>query len=400
MFEKAQMIPPDPILSLNEAYRADPAPHKINLGAGVYQNDAGETPILECVRAAEGRLLANAPTKIYLPISGSPEYDLAVQSLLFAAEDPIRREDRLTTAQTPGGTGALRIAAELVAHLAPGATVWLSDPTWVNHEPLFAAAGLTIRRYPYFHPDSFTLQFDELLASMASAQPGDVLLVQGSCHNPTGEDLTREQWERLAETVASAQLLPIFDFAYQGFGEGLDEDAYGLRLVASQVSELMIASSFSKTFGLYNERVGALTLVSANAEKTRTAKSVMERLIRTTWSNPPAHGARIVATVFGDSELTALWARELAGMRARLVEMRALLHEHLDRRGLRLGPNGNQYLTRQRGMFSYTRLGPDAVEALRRNYSIYVVGSGRINVAGLTPANVERLVEALASVLD
>lgn len=396
MFETIQMAPADPILGLTEAFNKDPNPAKINLGVGVYKDADGKTPILECVRRAEERLLQEESTKAYLPITGSPEYAEAVQGLLFGAEHEIRASGRAVTAHTPGGTGALRVGGDFIKQMFPGARIWVSDPTWKNHDGVFGAAGLEMKTYPYYDAEGKCLASDDMLAALNAVPEGDVVLLHACCHNPTGMDPGPEQWQAIAKAAAERKFLPFIDFAYQGFGDGLDEDAAGLGAFCRPGCELLIASSFSKNFGLYRERTGALTIVTASEGAAQTAASQLKICIRRNYSNPPAHGGAIVTTVLNDPEMRALWLREVREMRDRINAMRKLFVDTLKAKGV---TRDFSFITRQKGMFSFSGLTREQVDALREKRSIYIVGSGRINVAAMTPANIDTLCEAIAQVL-
>lgn len=399
MFEHVPLAPPDPIFGLTEAFRRDPNPHKINLGAGVYQDEGGHTPVLRAVKRAERRLLGLEPTKSYLPIAGLPEYACVVQRLLLGAGHPAIAEGRAVTVQTPGGTGALRVAGDVLKLLRGGGTLFLSDPTWVNHVQVFEAVGLRLETYPYFDAAASALDFEALMASLAHLSPGDAVLLHACCHNPTGVDPSPEQWRQMADLLADRRVLPVLDFAYQGFAAGLDEDAGAIRELSRRLPEVVVCNSFSKNFGLYNERIGGLTVIAADPGQAQAVLSQVKRCIRANYSNPPAHGAAIVATVLGDPKLRQLWEAELAEMRLRIREMREQLATGLEQRGVRLHPEGNAFMVRQRGMFSFSRLGREQVERLRQEFSIYLVGSGRINIAGITRANLPRLCDAIAAVV-
>lgn len=399
MLETIVPAPPDAILGLSEAYKADPKPRKINLGVGVYKDAAGKTPVLDSVKAAEGRLLDAETSKSYMPIDGSPAYAAAVRTLMFGADSPVISENRATTADTPGGTGALRITGEYLRNNHPGATIWMSEPTWANHPAIFEAAGIPIKTYPYFDKATNGLAFDPMLDALRKVPAEDVVLLHGCCHNPTGVDPNPQQWEAIAEVLVERGLLPLIDFAYQGFAAGLDEDAAGLRAVMGKCDELLVCSSFSKNFGLYCERVGALTVVTGSADTTAAVHSQIKSAIRRVYSNPPAHGAAIVSTILGDAALTEQWKGELAEMRDRINTMRQLFTTKLDERGVKLSPDGNGFIARQNGMFSFSGLNKDQVGKLRDEHSIYIVGSGRINVAGITADNVDTLCDAIAQVL-
>ena len=399
MFEQVQPAPPDAILGLSEAFALDRNSDKINLAVGVYKDEHGRTPVLECVKEAERRILANETSKGYRPIEGSPDYAARVQRLLLGEGHALLDARRVATAHTPGGTGALRVAGDYLAANHSRPTVWLSEPTWPNHPSIFEAAGLSLQRYAYFHPQRNTLDFRAMLADLQRVDRGDVVLLHGCCHNPTGVDPTLDQWREIASVLAERGALPLIDFAYQGLGDGLDEDAAGLRALLDVVDEAVICSSFSKNFGLYNERVGAMTVVAASSDAADAVLSQVKTVIRRNYSNPPAHGGSIIATIFADESLTQAWHHELAAMRERINTMRAALTRGLDGRGVQLSPEGNAFIERQRGMFTMTGLTRLQVQQLRDRHAIYVVGSGRINVAGLTPANLPRLCDALAAVM-
>jgi aspartate/tyrosine/aromatic aminotransferase len=396
MFEQVSPAPPDAILGLTEAFRKDPNPKKINLGVGVYKDAQGRTPVLTSVKRAEERLLQQEGTKSYLPIDGSPEYAGLVQELLFGKGHEALTSQRAVTVQAPGGTGALRVAADFVARLSPNARIWISGPTWPNHPNVFRAAGLALSTYPYFDAAHNGIHFEAMLSAIQQIPAGDVLLVHGCCHNPTGSDLTTAQWQQVAEVVAERKLLPLIDFAYQGFADGLNADAVGLLTMTRPGGELLVASSFSKNFGLYNERVGALTLVATNAAAAQNALSHLKQAIRANYSNPPSHGAAIVTTVLGDPALRRQWEAEVTEMRERINTMRHLFVEMLNEKGV---TRDFSFIAQQRGMFSFSGLNNDQVKVLRDQYAIYIVGGGRINVAGMTEANMDYLCSAIAEVL-
>ena len=396
MFATIVAAPPDPILGLTEAFKKDNNPDKVNLGVGVYKDARGQTPILASVKSAEERLLASENTKNYLPIDGQPEFDRATVELLFGADHAAIAAGRTVTAQAPGGTGALRVAADFIASTLGKRTVWLSDPTWPNHPQVFNAAGLPTAVYPYFDKGSNGVAFDALLTALADAPEGDVVVLHGCCHNPTGVDLGPEQWRALGEVLAARNLLPLVDFAYQGFANGLAEDAAGLHILAERCDSLLVASSYSKNFGLYNERVGALTLVAPNEAQAATALSHIKRVARANYSNPPAHGGAIVAAVLNDPALRARWEAEVAEMRQRINTMRHLFVETLQEKGVK---RDFSFIAHQRGMFSFSGLTPAQVKELRDRFAIYIVGSGRISVAGMTDANMDYLCSAIADVL-
>ncbi|RBO86274.1 amino acid aminotransferase [Marinomonas aquiplantarum] len=396
MFEHIQAAPADPILGLNDAYKKDPNPNKINLGVGVYKDEQGHTPILKAVKQAEERLLFQEKSKNYLSIEGRPNYRSAVQTLLFGEGHPIISKQLAQTAHTPGGTGALRVAAEFIKKHLPEATIWVSNPTWANHQSVFQSVGLEVGSYSYYNADSKTLDFEAMLASLSQVPEGDVVLFHGCCHNPTGIDPTPEQWYQLAKLCSKQGFLALFDFAYQGFGQSLNDDAQGLRTFLDHVPEMLIASSFSKNFGLYNERVGALTIVCETSEQAESAFTQIKRCIRTNYSNPPSHGSAVVAEILNDAELYALWENELDSMRTRIHEMRSLFVNTLRAKGVE---QDFSFISQQQGMFSFSGLTPDQVNQLRNEFGIYIVGSGRINVAGMTHDNMAPLCDAIAKVL-
>lgn len=389
--------PPDPILGLTETFRADTRPGKVNLAVGVFVDDSGTTPVLPSVREAERRLLERAGSKGYLPIDGRPAYRAAVRDLVFGPQHEIVASGRSVTAQTPGGTGALRVAADFLLQAGASRTVWLSDPTWPNHPQLFSLAGFdTVRTYPYVDPTARRHDADAMLAALRQAAPGDVVVLHGSCHNPTGVDPDAAAWATVGEILEARELVPVVDFAYQGFGDGIREDADWLSGIARPGLEFIICSSFSKNFALYNERVGAVTVVAADAGRAASALSHLKIAIRSNYSNPPAHGADIVETILGDGELRARWEVELAGMRGRIRGNRAALVDALAAASV---PGDWEPLRRQRGMFALLGLSAAQVERLRDEMGVYVVGRGRINVAGLTEQNLPAVVAALGQVV-
>ena len=394
LFTDLEPRAPDAILGLMERFRADERPDKVSLATGVYVDESGTTPVLETVREAEARILAGQTTKVYKPIGGDPAYNGPVRDLVFGADHPAVTAGRVETMHTPGGTGALRVAGDLVHVLEPGASIWLSTPTWPNHPQVFGAAGMPLRTYPYLGEDG-ELDIDAMLGVLRAVPAGDVVLLHGCCHNPTGIDPTPEQWERIAEAVTEAGALPLLDFAYQGFADGLEEDAAGLRALLAREQTTLVASSFSKNFALYDERVGALSIVGASADETATLLSHAKAVIRSNYSNPPAHGGEIVATVLADGALREQWIGEVGIMRDRINGNRAAFVAGLQAAG---APGNHESLMRQRGMFSLLPLGEERVARLRDEFGIYVVGKGRVNVAGLTAANLEPVCRAIAAV--
>jgi len=394
MFTDLEPRAPDAILGLMERFRADDRPDKVSLASGVYVDESGTTPVLATVREAEARILAGQTTKVYKPIGGDPAYTRPVRDLVFGADHPAVTGGRVETLHTPGGTGALRVAGDLVHAINPGAAVWLSTPTWPNHPQVFDAAGLPIRSYPYLGADG-ELDIETMVNVLRSVPAGDVVVLHGCCHNPTGIDPTPEQWERIADTVIGAGALPLLDFAYQGFADGLEEDARGLQTLLSHERTMLVASSFSKNFALYDERVGALSIVGADADETATLLSHAKGVIRSNYSNPPAHGGEIVATVLTDDTLRAQWIDEVGTMRSRINGNRQRFVEGLGAAG---APGNHEALLRQRGMFSLLPLGEERVARLRDEFGVYVVGKGRVNVAGLTADNLGPVCAAIATV--
>jgi aspartate/tyrosine/aromatic aminotransferase len=396
MFEAIEVAPADPILGLTEAFQRDTRSGKINLSVGVFKDERGQTPVLQSVKAAEKRLVDTETTKSYLPITGAVEYDRQVQTLLLGTDHPLLEQQRAVTLQAPGGTGALRVAADFIHQRFPKATVWCSSPTWDNHPKIFASAGLAVDNYPYLDSTARALDFDAMLTKIQRIPAGDVVLLHGCCHNPSGVDLSPEQWQRVAEVMVERKLLPLVDFAYQGFGTGLHEDAVGLRVIADVVPEALVASSFSKNFGLYRDRVGALTALGTSAASADAVLSHLKVAVRTNYSNPPAHGALVVETILADPGLRAEWEQELAAMRDRIHQMRELFVRTMRQQ---MPHRDFGFLLDQRGMFSFSGLTGDQVDQLKTNHAIYIVRSGRINVAGITPDNIEPLCKGIAAVL-
>ncbi len=388
---------PDPILGLTEAFKADSRPEKVNLSVGVYVDDSGVTPVIPSVLEAERRLLEKAGSKGYLPIDGRPAYREAVRDLVFGADHEIVASGRSATAQTPGGTGALRVAADFLLQTGSSKTIWLSEPTWPNHPQIFAMAGFALRTYPYLDESGRRVDSDRMLGTLGSATPGDVVLLQGSCHNPSGVDPDPETWAAIGEVVVERELLPIVDFAYQGFGFGLREDADWQAGLARPGLEFLVCSSFSKNFALYNERVGALTVVAADSGRAASALSHLKIAIRSNYSNPPAHGGDIVGTILADAALRVQWEVDLAGMRNRILGNRAALVDSLLAAGV---PGDWEPIRRQRGMFALLGLSAGQVARLRDEFAVYVVGRGRINVAGLTAANLPHVVASVKAVIE
>ncbi len=396
IFSEVTLAPADPILGLTDAFKADPRAHKVNLGVGIYKDEAGQTPVLNSVKKAEAILLETEKSKNYLGIEGVQAYNQVVQGLLFGQDSPIISDKRAATAQAPGGTGALRVAAEFLVRNTKSTTIWVSNPTWANHQNIFETAGLVVKEYRYYKAETHDMDFDAMLADLATAQPGDVVLLHGCCHNPTGIDLSLAQWEQVAQLCLTKQLLPLFDFAYQGFGAGIEEDAQGLRAVAAILPELLIANSFSKNFGLYNERIGAVTVVAEDENAATNSFSQIKKTIRANYSNPPAHGGLIVSTILSNAELRQEWEAELTEMRERIAQMRTLFVDSLKAEGVE---QDFSFISRQNGMFSFSGLNKQQVARLKDEFAIYIVGSGRISVAGLTKSNMPAVCKAIAQVL-
>jgi len=388
---------PDPILGLAESFKADTRAGKVNLSVGVYVDDSGVTPVIPSVLEAERRLLEKAGSKGYLPIDGRPGFKAAVRDLIFGADNEIVTSGRSATAQTPGGTGALRVAADFLLQTGSAKTIWLSEPTWPNHPQLFTMAGFALRTYPYLDETGRRLDVGRMLGALRTAVPGDVVLLHGSCHNPSGVDPDPETWAAIGEIIIQRELLPVVDFAYQGFGFGLREDADWLTGLARPGLEFLVCSSYSKNFALYNERVGALTIVAADPGRAAAALSHLKIAIRSNYSNPPAHGGDIVETILTDAALRARWEVDLAEMRNRILGNRAALVDALVAADV---PGQWEPLRHQRGMFALLGLSSDQVARLRDEFAVYVVGRGRINVAGLTRANLAHVVAAVKAVIE
>ncbi|QXI13542.1 amino acid aminotransferase [Pseudomonas zeae] len=393
-FDAIGRVPGDPILGLMEAYAQDTNPRKFDLGVGVYKDAQGLTPIPEAVKIAEARLVESQDTKTYIGGHGNPLFGKVINQLVLGADSKLIAAQRAGATQTPGGTGALRLAADFIAQCLPGKGVWLSNPTWPIHETIFATAGVKVSHYPYVGSDN-RLDVDAMLAVLNEVPKGDVVLLHACCHNPTGFDLSHDDWQRVLDVVRSRNLLPLIDFAYQGFGDGLEQDAWSTRLFAAEVPELLITSSCSKNFGLYRDRTGALIVCTKTADKLIDIRSQLANIARNLWSTPPDHGAAVVATILADPELKARWADEVEAMRLRIAQLRSGLVEALEPHGLR---ERFAHIGVQRGMFSYTGLSPEQVKQLREHHSVYMVNSGRANVAGIDATRLALLAEAIASV--
>ncbi|HUH86980.1 MAG TPA: amino acid aminotransferase [Pusillimonas sp.] len=396
LFGSVELAPRDPILGLNEQYNADTRPQKVNLGVGVYYNDEGRIPLLKAVRKAETERIEAAAARGYLPIEGLATYNKAAQTLLLGEGSPAIESGRVLTAQALGGTGALKIGADFLRQLLPESKVVISNPSWENHRALFERAGFTVETYPYYDAQSHGLDFEGMLAGLKALPAQTIVVLHACCHNPTGVDPSFEQWREIADVVKQNKLVPFLDIAYQGFGDGLEEDAAVVRLFASLDLTMLISSSFSKSFSLYGERVGALTLVTSSHDESIRVLSQLKRVIRTNYSNPPTHGGTVVATVLNNPELYGLWVQELAAMRERIHSVRTQLVEKLKARGV---AQNFDFVLAQRGMFSYSGLTPEQVERLRVEHGVYAVSSGRICVAALNSGNIDYVADAIAKVL-
>ncbi len=394
-FANIATAPPDSILGLTEAFVADKNPDKMNLSVGVYKDASGQTPVLQCVKEAERRLIESEATKGYLPIDGLPDYRNRIRELVFG--DSID-ESRISVLQTPGGTGALRVAAGfLTSQLAP-IRIWIPVPTWANHASVFTAEGLPMEPYRYLAADRKSFDFDGMLEDLRTkTSKGDAVLLHACCHNPTGVDPSDEQWREIASVMAEKQLMPLIDFAYQGFGAGLSEDASSIRAILAVCEEAIICNSFSKNFGLYSERVGGLSLVAADKSAATAAQSQLKALVRSNYSNPPRHGAAIVSTILSDDGLTKTWHEELDAMRVRIKQLR---QQFVDTMKTTDGGHDFSFLLSQNGMFSFSGLNPMQVDRLKNEHSIYIVGSGRINVAGMSEDRMGQLCAAVSQVID
>ncbi len=394
-FANVEQVPGDPILGLTEAYNADSRPNKVNLGVGIYYDENGRIPLLRAVHKIEQQLAQEAKPRGYLPIDGLAAYDKATQELLFGAESALVASGRVATSQTVGGSGALRVGADLLKKLLPTATIAISNPSWENHRAVFGAAGFEVVDYTYFDAATHGLNFDGMLADLAKLEPGTVVLLHACCHNPTGADLTKDQWKQVAGLLKERNLFPFVDIAYQGFDKGIEADAYAVRLLAAEgIDSYVVASSYSKSFSLYGERVGALSVVSATAAEAKAVQSQVKRIIRTIYSSPSTHGAALVAGVLTSPELRDLWEQELTEMRERIHSLRAGLVEKL----ATLGSPEFEFIQRQAGMFSYSGLTRTQVDRLREEFAIYAVGTGRICVAALSQRNLDYVAQAVATV--
>jgi len=396
MFNQLQSVPPDALLKLIVQYSQDENPNKVDLGVGVYKNESGQTPIMQAVSKAEHIILEQQQTKSYIGPAGSQLYcDLSAQ-LIFGKDHSVIKDKRISVAQTPGGCGALRMASEFINTCKKNAVIWVSTPTWVNHIPLMCEAGLELKEYPYYDYSTKSVNFSAMIETLSQANEGDLVLLHGCCHNPSGADLNQQQWQQLTELILKKNLIPFVDIAYQGLGDGLEEDAYGLRLLAQSVPEMIVASSCSKNFGLYRERTGTVIIISSNAERAQISGSQLFSTIRGNYSMPPAHGAAIVETILNDQSLYTQWSDELTSMRTRLSDNRQNLVTAINE--LKTGENFD-FITKEKGMFSFLNITAQQVDRLRDEYSIYMAGSSRINIAGIATHNVEYVANAVANVI-
>lgn len=397
MFKHLKAVSGDPLLALIIAHKQDLNPKKIDLGVGVYKNDHGDTPILNSVKKAEAILLEQEESKSYLGIYGAAEFETVIQNLVFGEGNPLITSGRIRSTQTPGGTGALKVAADFISANLKNARLWVSDPTWGNHESIFNSAGVEVKSYPYYNPETNGLRFEEMMATLrAEAKEGDVLLVHACCHNPTGIDLQPEHWNIITDFINERGLLPLVDAAYQGFGDGLDADLAGLRHMAANVKSMLVANSFSKNFGIYRERCGGLSILAETKEEANAAFSIIGQAIRANYSMPPAHGAAVVYTIMSSPELKAEWEVEVAGMRNRINGLRDKLVTKLAASGV---SKDFSFIKNQRGMFSYSGLTLEQVHTLRNDYSIYIADSGRMSISGVSDNNIDYLCESIAKVV-
>lgn len=396
LFSAIEMAPRDPILGITEAFNADQNPDKTNLGVGVYYDDNGKVPLLQCVQKAEALLMEKLAPRTYLPIEGLAAYDKAVQELVFGAGSEVVDAKRAITAQAIGGTGALKLGADFLKRFSPDAQIYISDPSWENHRALFESAGFVVNNYPYYDTATRGVNFTGMLDTLKKIPAGSVVVLHACCHNPTGADLTDDQWKQIIEVVTQRGLVPFLDMAYQGFGDGITEDGKVVGMFADAGGPLFVSNSFSKSFSLYGERVGALSIVASSAEEAARLMSQLKRVIRTNYSNPPMHGGQVVATALSTPELRKLWEEELAGMRVRIKAMRQSM---VDKLKIKAPGHDFDFVIRQRGMFSYSGLTKAQVERLKNEFSIYAVDTGRICVAALNSRNMDRVVDAIAKVL-
>lgn len=396
MFDQLPLLPADPILGLSQAYALDSNPNKVDLGVGVYKNDAGQTPIMKAVALAQEVRFQTETTKSYTPPAGIAGANEAVKKLVFGEHHSALQDNRVRVVQTPGGCGSLRVAAELIQRAKPGATIWVSTPTWANHIPLLSSAGIQIREYPYYDYNTHSIDFAAMLAVLNTVPQGDLVLLHACCHNPSGADLTQEQWQQVADVLLARGVIAFIDMAYQGFGDGLNEDAYGVRLMAEKLPEVVVATSFSKNFGLYRERAGSLALVCRNPQEADATFSQMLSVARSIYSMPPAHGAYLVDVILHDETLTHAWETELDEMRERIASLRVGLVEALNKLQ---DQRDFSFIAKEKGMFSFLGLSKEQVAKLKSEYSIYMTDNSRISVAGLSLDKLDYVAKAIVAVL-
>ena len=396
MFESLKPVAMDPILGLMAAYRADTRTNKIDLGIGVYMNDRGHTPVMTSVKEAETQLMQLETTKSYQGIAGDPDYNQRIIELLFGADHSILNSGRIKSIQAPGGSGALRVGAEVIQRARPEAKLWVGVPTWPNHIPLLGGAGFEIEEYPYYNRDNHQIETEAMMETLRQVPAGDMVLLHGCCHNPTGADLTHEQWDMIADLALERGFIPFIDTAYQGLGDGLDEDAYGLRMMAERLPELVVASSCSKNFGLYRERTGSITFIAGSAEQADIVASQAMSVARQIYSMPPAHGALLVSLILGDQQLRTNWEAELTEVRERIQSMRTLLADNIQNNA---AGKDFSHIKQQRGMFSFLGLNTAQLDQLREEYGVYIVSSSRVNLAGINSSNIDYLSSSIMSVL-
>ncbi len=396
MFEHIEPFAGDPILSLNEEFQKDPRPHKINLSIGIYFDDEGRIPVLDCVRRAEAQMLEKGGAKPYLPIEGDPDFRRAVQTLLFGAQSPALAASRVATLQTVGSSSALKVGADFIKRWFPDSGVWVSDPTWDNHRSMFDGAGLKVSTYPYYDAQTGGLRFDEMRDALSKLPPKSIVLMHACCHNPSGVDLAKSQWEALVPVLKERRLLPFLDLAYQGYGDGIEEDAFAVRALAAAEVPFFIANSFSKSMSLYGERAGALSVSCPTAAEAALALGQLKATVRRNYSSPAIHAGGVVARVLGEPALHASWVRDVDAMRERIQAMRKSLHAVL---AAKVPGRDFDYFLTQRGMFSYTGLSAAQVDRLREEFAVYLIRSGRMCVAGLNTRNVEATATAMAAVI-
>lgn len=395
MFEHLNALPADPILGLITSYNQDSNPNRVDLGVGVYKDDSGHTPILQCVKTAEQYRTDSEESKVYIGPTGEPGFNSQITKLIFGDHKVIEQQ-RTRTISTPGGTGSLRVAAEFIKACKGDVTIWVSNPTWANHQGLFSAAGVKVESYPYYDYESKSLDFDGMMATLSQVGAGDVVLLHACCHNPSGMDLTEGQWQQVTALAKEKGFTPLIDMAYQGFGQGLVQDAYGPRLMANELPELLLCSSCSKNFGLYRERIGGFTLVAKDSNSADISLSVVLAVVRSIYSMPPAHGAALVNTILSSDELRSQWHGELAIMRERIANNRQMLVDKLVANGV---ARDFSFITRQSGMFSFLGITPQQVARLRHEYSIYMVDSSRISIAGISKGNIDYLAKSISEVI-